>query len=899
MRSSNNRFHKLIQKINQFWQQCVANMQQRIDDLRQPKTRLQRNHHTKKQHQHYDNAFYLNVTMETLKSVILHIVSFGLILFTLFIGLGIGYFASIIHKEAIPSYKLMKQQINAVDESATFYFTDKQHIATLPTDIVREKVSLDQMSPWLTKAIIATEDEYFYQNDGVMPKAIIRALISAVTGLGTQTGGSTLTQQLVKMQLLNSQETFKRKAVEILLALRVNKYFSKDEILQAYLNAAPFGRNNKGENIGGVEAAARGIFGKSANDLTLSEAAFIAGLPQSPFYYTPFKQNGTLKSDKELQAGITRERLVLFRMYRDKQITKQQYNDARKVDLKKEFFKKGKASTTTSIKYPYIYNMVVPQAEQIIAENLANEAGVSDKQFNSDKGINQKYLTQAISLMHQKDYRVYTTFNKDIYDQMQETAKQAGPSLGSSHQVSYVDETTGEEKTETEHVQNGSVLIDNQTGAIISFVGGIKYDGSTNYVNHINTLRQPGSSIKPLLVYGPAIENKLITSQTMLADFKKNFNKGTSKKAYEPTDYGNIIQNKFISARSALANSYNLPAVNLYQKVLQSVNVKPYMEKLGVPLTNSEYNKLGSALGGLDNGLSVTQMASAFTTFSNGGKRCDPYYITKIVDPNGKVIYQHQAKTTQVFSPATAWIMSNMMHSVITDGTAAALPSELSFSAKTIVGKTGTSNDYKDIWFIASTPTVTLASWIGYDNNWGSSYNLPEDSSNTNVNYWAQLMNDVYEEDPSILGLNQKRKKPSAVTSSSVLKLTGTLPGEIEFGGEKHKVTGEKTTAYGNDLSAPALSYNFGIGGSTSNYKKFWDNYYGLASGDNYGVMTKDGKTYSASSNQTAQEGATQNQNENTTTNDSTVTNQTQGVDNATTAGTLANNANLNANLIQ
>lgn len=893
MRSSNHRFHKLIQKIEQLWQQYVINIKQRIANYRQPQTRLQRNHRVKKHHQHHDNAFYLNVTMETLKSVILHIVAFALVLLTLFLGVGIGYFASIIHKEAIPSYKLMKHQINDVDESSTFYFTNNRHIATLPTDIVREKVSLNQMSPWLTKAIVATEDEYFYQNDGVMPKAIIRAIASTLTGLGTQTGGSTLTQQLVKMQLLNSQETFKRKAVEILLALRVNKYFTKDEILQAYLNAATFGRNNKGQNIGGVEAAARGIFGKSANDLTLPEAAFIAGLPQSPFYYTPFKQNGALKDNADLQAGITRAHLVLFRMYRDNQITKQQYTDACKVNLKKEFLKKGKAPKPQAVKYPYIYNMVVPQAEQIVAENLAKEAGISSKQFNNDKNTNQKYLTQAISLMHQKNYQVYTTFNKDIYDQMQATAKQIGPSLGSAHNVNYVDEITGEEKNETEHVQNGSVLIDNQTGAIISFVGGIKYDGSTNYVNHINTLRQPGSSIKPLLVYGPAIENKLINSQTMLADFKKNFNKGTGKKAYEPTDYGNIIQNKFISARSALANSYNLPAVNLYQKVLQSVNVKPYMEKLGVPLTNSEYNKLGSALGGLDNGLSVTQMASAFTTFSNNGKRCDPYYITKIVDPNDKVIYQHHAQTTQVFSPATAWVMSNMMHSVITDGTAAELPSELSFSAKTIAGKTGTSNDYKDIWFVASTPKVTLASWIGYDNNWGSSYNLSQDSSNANVNYWAQLMNDVYDEDPDILGINQKRHKPSAVNTTTVLKLTGTLPGKITFGGEEHRVSGETTKAYSNDMAAPALSYNFGIGGSDSNYKEFWDHYYGLAGGDNYGVMTQNGKTFEGSTSQTKQEGATQNQNENTTTNDSTITNQVQSADNVNTAGTLANNASL------
>ena len=218
-------------------------------------------------------------------------------------GVGAGYFASLVKDEPVRSYDSMKKDIYNYTETSDLYFSDDVYLGKLRTDLEREEVKIDQVSDFLVKAVIATEDEYFYKHKGVVPKAVFRAVFQEVTNSANQTGGSTLTQQLIKNQILTNEVSFERKANEILLALRLEKFFSKKEILEAYLNVSTFGRNSSGKNIGGVQAAAKGIFGKNASELTLPQAAFIAGLPQSPFGYTPFTREGTVKNN--LEPGLT------------------------------------------------------------------------------------------------------------------------------------------------------------------------------------------------------------------------------------------------------------------------------------------------------------------------------------------------------------------------------------------------------------------------------------------------------------------------------------------------------------------------------------------------------------------------------------------------------------------
>lgn len=758
--------------------------------------------------------YYLELSIGIIRSLLLHLLAFGLVAGALALGLGLGYFASLISHTDIPDYTTMKSEINSSYEASNLYFAKHVRLGTMQTNLVSQSVSINQISPNLTKAITSTEDEYFYQHKGVVPKSVLRALVSSLTGIGAQTGGSSLTQQLVKMQILSSETTFKRKATEILLALRVDKYFSKTEILQAYLNAATFGRNNKGQNVAGVEQAAQGLFGIPASQVNLAQAAFIAGLPQSPSVYTPYKNNGKLKRD--LSYGLQRKNTVLFRMYRDNKISYQAYQAAKKYDLTKDFLPQGEDSQK-KIKYGYVYNLLTQQAKDIIKKQLYQKDGLSSTEVNKSGALSQQYDLQAEQLLANRGYHIYSTINKPIYNAMQRVIKQQGPSLGQTYHDTTTD-ANGNAIKVNEPVQNGSVLLNNQSGAILGFIGGRNF--SKSQLNHAFTQRSPGSSIKPLAVYAPAIERQIIGSETKLADFKVNFN------GYKPTDYGNTIQNRFINAREALKYSYNIPAINLYREVKAQGSIKPYMEKMGIKtLTANDYKNLGLALGGTDYGVTVADAASAYSTLSNAGQHADAYIIDKITDANGKVIYQHQPTTTKVFSPATAYITSNMMHSVVTSGTASQVSSDTTFNTSNLAGKTGTSNDNRDSWFVGSTPKVTLATWTGYDNYNGSSYNLTDASSEITNRFWSNLANEIYNTDPQTLGTNLKRKRPNGVNKVSVVKATGKLPGRLTVNGQSIFASGTRKKSYYAGWKPGKTTKKFAIGGRDKDYNAFWKNY--------------------------------------------------------------------------
>ena len=248
-----------------------------------------------------------------------------LLLVTFAFGAGAGYFASLVKDEIPRSYESMRQDIYNYEEPSEVFFAGNVPMGKLRSDIIREEVKLEEVSPYVIQAVIATEDQNFYEHKGIVPKSTLRALLQAFTNASTQTGGSTLTQQLVKNQILSSEVSFERKAKEILLALRLERFFSKEEILEAYLNVSSFGRNSSGQNIAGVQAAAQGIFGVDAKDLNLPQAAFIAGLPQSPNGYTPFTRDGELKSPEGLKPGLDRMRTVLSRMLEMGFITEKEY----------------------------------------------------------------------------------------------------------------------------------------------------------------------------------------------------------------------------------------------------------------------------------------------------------------------------------------------------------------------------------------------------------------------------------------------------------------------------------------------------------------------------------------------------------------------------------------------
>ena len=233
---------------------------------------------------------------------------------------------------------------------------------------------------------------------------MVRALLGEVVGFGAGSGGSTLTQQLIKQQVLTNETSFKRKANEIVLALDLEKYLSKDEILTAYLNVSPFGRNNKGQNIAGVEEAAIGIFGVHAKDLNLPQSAFIAGLPQSPIVYSPYTNTGDLKQDYSL--GMNRKDDVLFNMYREQMISKKEYEDAKKYDLSKDF--QGRQDVEVQ-QHGFLYYTVYNEAISIVAKQQAKEDGVSDADYNKDD-VRNRYVEQAkVKMQNQGLVKIFMT----------------------------------------------------------------------------------------------------------------------------------------------------------------------------------------------------------------------------------------------------------------------------------------------------------------------------------------------------------------------------------------------------------------------------------------------------------------------------------------------------------
>ncbi|GCF93449.1 peptidase [Enterococcus florum] len=745
----------------------------------------------------------MNVTIRVVKALLL---GFVVVLFLggmLGMGIGAGYFAYLVEGTATPTKTEIQQKVGDVTESSKMLYADDQEIATISADPIRQKVNSDEISPWVKKAIVATEDEYFYEHHGVVPKAVVRALISEVTGLGGSSGGSTLTQQLIKQQVLTNETSFKRKANEIVLALDVEKYLSKDEILTAYLNVSPFGRNNKGQNIAGVEEAAMGIFGVHAKDLNLPQAAFIAGLPQSPIIYSPYTSTGDVKEDYSI--GMDRKNNVLFNMYREKLISKEEYEEAKNYDLSQNFQPRQEVEVE---EHGFLYYTIYNEAVQLLAKQQATQDGVSEEDFAKSE-VSTRYVEQAKVKMQNHGLTVHSTIDKNVYDAMQ---------LGAAEYGQYLDNGSGIP------IETGNILMDNKTGRIYGFVGSRDY--STNQNNHaFDTIRQPGSSIKPLLVYGPAIDQGLIGSGTRIADFPMKYQRGehAGQELENATGKGSST---FQTAREALVESTNIPAYHVYQDLVQQKGSEQfvydhYLKKMHYP-ANDAWGVESAPLGTVET--TTLNQVNGFQALANEGVYQEGYMVDSITDNAGNVVYQHQEQPVQVYSKATATIMNDMMRSVINEQQTTPFKSLLSGANYTLstadwVGKTGTTDNYKDNWLIVSTPSVTLGSWTGRDDN------QPMDSNagNRTANYMAWLAARIYSVNPTIFGVEQKFELSDDVIQERVSTFTGLKPGRVSNNGTSYQVpAGESTSLWAKDGPGDN-AYEFGIGGNEDNYRSYWN----------------------------------------------------------------------------
>lgn len=517
-------------------------------------------------------------------------------------------------------------------------------------------VNLDKISPNIQNAVISTEDRTFWTNPGFSVKGYARAAVNYVLRRGIS-GGSTLTQQLAKNALLTQKQTLSRKGEELFLSIEINKVYSKKSILAMYLNNAYFGNG-----VWGVQDASEKYFGKNASELDPGEAAVLAAILKSPNAYNPIDSMSNSKA---------RRNLVLNLMVENNKLSSDQakYYQNSDIELTDNY------SESSSYKYPYFFDAVIDEA--------VNKYGLKE-----DDILN-------------KGYKIYTTLDQSMQSSME-----------NSFDNNYLFPSNA---SDGKQVQGASVAVDPKTGGVLAVVGGRgehTFRGF-NRATSSQMKRQPGSTIKPLAVYTPALQNGY-SYDSDLPDQITSF----GKNKYTPTNADGLYQDE-IPMYKALAQSENVPAVALLDKIGVKKGVSS-VENFGIKVNKKDQN-LALALGGLSTGVSPIQMAKAYTAFANQGKLADTHFITKIVDATGTVIVDNSSNSTkQIIDKGTAKEMTSMMLGVYNYGTGAnAKPSGYKIAGKTgstEVPKSYGMNGTKDQWMIGYTPDVVVASWIGFDN---------------------------------------------------------------------------------------------------------------------------------------------------------------------------------------
>ncbi len=500
-----------------------------------------------------------------------------------------------------------------------------------------EKVSIDDIPADLKNAVISTEDKNFYRHRGFDTLGLVRSIFANIKAGSLKQGASTITQQLARILFLSNERTFDRKIKELIIAHRIEKTISKNEILELYLNSVYLGSGTYG-----VLSASKTYFDKELDELTLAETALIAGLPQAPSVYSPFQNP---------DAAINRRNQVLKRMYKTGCITKEQYEAAKKEEL--HLSKKPRLYSFN--KAPYFIDFVLNELERL--------------------GFEEQEISQG-------GLKIYTTLDL----KSQEAAQNAIVNDLNAYGL------------KSNNTQMALFSFSPTTGRIYAYVGGKNYEQS-QYDRIVNAIRPPGSAFKPF-VYTVALQQG-IGVDDIIDDSPISF------KNWSPRNYGSKYRGK-MPLWKALAISSNVAAVRLIQKTGTDAVITTAREMgITTPLQNDLTISLGS------NGVKLYDMVVAYGAFANGGFRVKPYAVERVENSRGVVIYENPGpKIVKVISFDTAAGMTYMLRKVVEVGTGRAAN-----IAKAVAGKTGTTDDYHDAWFMGYTPDIVTGVWLGNDNN--------------------------------------------------------------------------------------------------------------------------------------------------------------------------------------
>ncbi|WP_248278451.1 PBP1A family penicillin-binding protein [Bacillus sp. DNRA2] len=538
----------------------------------------------------------------------------------------------------------------------TIIFDQNEAVASKIASSNIEGVPIEQIPNQMIHAVIATEDQQFYKHHGLNYLGIARAMTQNIFSGEIVAGGSTITQQLAKNAFLTNERTYTRKLKELILTKKIERTYSKNEIIERYLNQIYFG-----EGAWGIQRAAQTYFGKDASELTLNESAILAGLIKAPSVLSPFKN---------MEKAIERRNLVLSLMEKEGYITENEMGEAKRETIELVETEKDDYEG----KYPYYIDHIIAEAIQ--------KYGLTEKEILSG-GL-----------------RIYTEMNPNIQTSLEQVYANGGMFPSSSPD---------------QLIQSGAIFINPSTGGISALVGGRGEHVFRGFNRATHLKRQPGSTMKPLAVYTPALEAGYEVTDT-LKDQPININ------GYQPTNFDKTYRGD-VSMYKAVIDSLNVPPVWLLDKIGVNSGTNA-VERFGIPLTASDHSP-SLALGGMNEGVSPLVMAQAYSTFANNGERVEAHAIQRIEDAEGNVLAKWKERVVKVTDSKITQKMTYMLKGVVDEGTG----TKAQVSGMDIAGKTGStqlpfanSSGTKDHWFVGYTPEIVGAVWLGYDQTDDSHY---------------------------------------------------------------------------------------------------------------------------------------------------------------------------------
>lgn len=531
-------------------------------------------------------------------------------------------------------------------------------------------VEYDEIPIYIKQAIVSTEDKRFFKHKGLDYKGILRAIVAMIRDGEVTQGGSTITQQLARTVFLSNEKTWERKIEEMYIAVELEAKYSKEDILEFYINNVYFANGYYG-----IQAAAEGYFGVDVNHLSLSQMVYLCAIPNNPTMYNPLKKN---------DMTMKRRNRILKNMLDDGVISDASYQSAKKEKIEP-------MDTVEPVKNDYAQTYTFYCATRALMEVEGFEFKTTfsnDKEKKKYQSAYDELYSECNKKLFTGGYRIYTSIDLTAQSTLQDTLNQ---------QLAGFTETSEEG---IYSLQGAAVCIDNTTGMVRAIVGGRSQDLEGYTLNRAyQSYRQPGSAIKPLIVYTPALE-KGYTADTQVVD--------------EPIEGGPVngdgVYSGAMSLRQAVAVSKNTVAWKIFEELTPEYGIS-FLEAMDFSRLDKNDKRLPASIGGFTNGVSPLEMAKGYATIANSGGYRTPTCIEKITNAQGEEIYRADQTATVIYKENACRQMTDILQSVITSGTGRGY----SLGSMPSAGKTGTTNDNKDGWFVGYTPYYTTSVWVGYD----------------------------------------------------------------------------------------------------------------------------------------------------------------------------------------